>query len=420
MRHLIPRSGSPLFLMVFLALQMACMHAAPRPEIIRIMPVGDSITEGGASFSNYRYPLWERLFTAGYTVEYVGSRKSESRIGPLCHEGYGGKNAGFLAGVVVGNFRQHPADIVLLHAGHNYFANDRPVPEIIAAHESMISGFRTTNPRVTILLAQPIPSGKLPKYSYIPELHTALTGLARKLNRPDSPVIIVPQGRGFSPATDTIADQVHPNERGAAKMADRWFEALTQVLEKPAHAYQPEIVTYKTNPKGDLKLHVFAPAKRQAAAKSPAIVCFFGGGWKVGTPLQFYPECAHFAARGIVAIAADYRIAATHGTSPFEAVADAKSAIRWLRQHAANYGIDPDKIVAAGASAGGHLAAATGSLPGLDDPNDDPSIRAAPNAAILWYPVLDNGPDGYGDAALKSRYRSFLLSTMSAPTRRPR
>jgi len=179
------------------------------------------------------------------------------------------------------------------------------------------------------------------------------------------------------------------------------------VLEKPAHAYQPKIVPYKTTAKGDLHLHIFAPANRQPAAKRPAIVCFFGGGWKSGTPLQFYPECAHFADRGIVAISADYRIASTHGSSPFDAVADAKSAIRWVRKHATQYGIDPEKIVAAGASAGGHLAAATGSLSALDDPNDDPSIRAAPNAAILWYPVLDNGPDGYGDAALKSRYQEF-------------
>ncbi|MEI6195407.1 MAG: hypothetical protein WCS42_13865, partial [Verrucomicrobiota bacterium] len=56
---------------------------ADAQRICRIMPVGDSITEGGATFSSYRYPLWERLFAAGYLVEFVGSRTSESRIGPL-------------------------------------------------------------------------------------------------------------------------------------------------------------------------------------------------------------------------------------------------------------------------------------------------------------------------------------------------
>src|SRR5512133_950587 len=86
-------------------------------KIHRIMPVGASITEGGSSFSNWRYPLWEKLHTAGYLIEYVGSRKSPSRIGDLCHEGHGGKNSGFLAATVPANFKKHPADIVLLHAG---------------------------------------------------------------------------------------------------------------------------------------------------------------------------------------------------------------------------------------------------------------------------------------------------------------
>ena len=60
----------------------------------------------------------------------------------------------------------------------------------------------------------------------------------------------------------------------------------------------------------------------------PAIVFFFGGGWTTGTPIQFYPECAHFAAKGFVAISADYRIASVNRTTPFESVADGKSAIR--------------------------------------------------------------------------------------------
>ncbi len=59
----------------------------------RIMPAGDSITEGGSSFSNYRYPLLRKLTAAGYRVQYVGSRSSQSPAGPLAHEGYGGRNA---------------------------------------------------------------------------------------------------------------------------------------------------------------------------------------------------------------------------------------------------------------------------------------------------------------------------------------
>jgi acetyl esterase len=380
------------------------LQAAPRTY--RIMPVGDSITEGGGSFSNWRYPLWEKLYTAGYVVEYVGSRKSPSRIGDLCHEGYGGKNSGFLAATVPANFKRHPADVVLLHAGHNQFADQQPVPRIVRDTEDLIAGFRAVNPKVIVLLAQPIPSGKLPKYSYIPELHGELAKLASRLDRAAAPVRIVPQGDGFDPVRDTVADLVHPNESGAAKMADRWFEALVRVLEKPASSYEPRIVPYKKTGKGDLALHVFRPAG-EGSGPRPAIVFFFGGGWKHGTPLQFYPECAWFAAKGVVAISADYRTSFTHGTTPFEAVADGKSAIRWIRLHAGELGVDPKRIVAAGASAGGQVAAATGTLSALDDPSDDLTVSSRPDALALWYPVLDNGPDGYGDATIKARYRGF-------------
>jgi len=376
------------------------------PKVYRVMAVGDSITEGGSSFANWRYPLWEKLQAAGYLVEYVGSRKSPSRVGPLAHEGYGGKNSGFLAETVPANFKKHPADIVLLHAGHNQFAEQKPVPRVIRDTETLITAFRTVNPKVVVLLAQPIPSGKLPKYSYIPELHRELAALAKRLDRPVSRIVIVPQGEGFDPVKDTVADRVHPNASGAAKMTARWFEALVGVMEKPARDDRPRILPYKKTAKGELALHVFQPAGSPAGGR-PAIVFFFGGGWTHGTPIQFYSECAWFADRGFVAISADYRTSFTHGTTPFEAVADGKSAIRWVRRHAAELGVDPGKIVAAGGSAGGQVAAAAGMVKGLDEPGEDLAVSSRPDALVLWYPVIDNGPQGYGDAAVKARYREI-------------
>ena len=398
-----PTSSKPRVLALFLLL-LAPLAAAPK--LYRVMPVGDSITEGGSSFSNWRYPLWEKLRTAGYHIEYVGSRKSPSRIGDLAHEGYGGKNSAFLAATVPANFKKHPADIVLLHAGHNQFADRKPVPGMLKDTEALIDAFRRTNPSVIVLLAQPIPSSKLPKYSYIPELHRGLAALAKRLDRPRSRIVLVPQGDGFDPVKDTVADGVHPNASGAAKMTARWFEALVKVMDPPELSFKPEILPYKKTAKGDLTLHVFKPAGPATPAR-PAIVFFFGGGWVQGSPLQFLEECAHFAERGFVAISADYRTATTHGTTPFEAVADGKSAIRWVRQNAARLGIDPPRIVAAGGSAGGQIAAAAGTLKGFDEPGEDRTVSSRPDALALWYPVFDNGPDGYGDAAVKARYREF-------------
>jgi acetyl esterase/lipase len=385
-------------------------------KIHRIMPVGDSITEGGSSFSSWRYPLWEKLHTAGYLIEYVGSRKSPSRIGDLCHEGHGGKNSGFLAATVPANFKKHPADIVLLHAGHNQFADQKPVPQILKDTALLIDSFRQVNPKVAILLAQPITSGKLPKYSYIPELNGELAKLAKQLDRPDSRVVIVPQAEGFDPVKDTVADLVHPNAAGAAKMAERWFESLVTVMEKPPVRYQPEIIPYKKTSKGPLTLHVFKP-QGQSIEPLPVIIFFFGGGWKHGTPLQFYPECAWFASRGMVAISADYRTAFSHGTTAFEAVADGKSAIRWVRQHAKELGINPSRITAAGASAGGQVAAAAGTVGTLDEASEDLAVSSRPDALALWYPVIDNGPGGYGDEKMKARYREISpLHNISAKT----
>ena len=109
--------------------------ASTPPRPIRLMAVGDSITAGADFFSNYRYPLWEKLFGMGYVVEFVGTQTSDTRIGPLAHEGYGGRNTEYLADTVPAHFREHPADIVLLHSGHNHTVEEQPVPGIVAATE---------------------------------------------------------------------------------------------------------------------------------------------------------------------------------------------------------------------------------------------------------------------------------------------
>ena len=152
-------------------------------------------------------------------------------------------------------------------------------------------------------------------------------------------------------------------------------------------------VTYKTIGDTDLKLHVFEPADHKTTAPSTAVVFFFGGGWNGGTPKQFYEQSRFLADKGVVCFSADYRVKSRHKVTPVECVADAKSAIRWVRQHAKELGINPNQIVAAGGSAGGHIAACTGVLQGQDEANEDSSISSVPNAMILFNPVLDTSPE---------------------------
>ncbi len=168
-------------------------------------------------------------------------------------------------------------------------------------------------------------------------------------------------------------------------------------------------VVYKTASDTELKLHVFEPANHKATDQSTAVVFFFGGGWNSGTPKQFYEQSHFLAKQGVVCFSAEYRVKSRQKVTPVECVADAKSAIRWVRQHAKELGINPNQIIAAGGSAGGHIAACTGVLKGQDEPSEDASISSIPNAMILFNPVLDTSPeDGYAPSRFpKGKEKTF-------------
>lgn len=156
----------------------------------------------------------------------------------------------------------------------------------------------------------------------------------------------------------------------------------------PPHIEGAEMFTYKKIDDIQLNLWVFSPSEMKAEKKVPAVVFFFGGGWTKGSPAQFVEHCKYLKARGMVAIVADYRVKSRHGVAAYECVMDAKSAIRWVREHAAELGIDSQKIVAAGGSAGGHLAASTAILQNFDEATENVSLSSKPNALILFNPVL--------------------------------
>ncbi len=157
-----------------------------------------------------------------------------------------------------------------------------------------------------------------------------------------------------------------------------------------------------------LQMHRFDPPEKSARNRpAPAILFFFGGGWKGGSPTQFFPHCAYLASRGMVAFSAEYRVESQHGTTPFDALADARAAIRWVRSHAGRLGVDPDRLVAAGGSAGAHLAAACAMSRAIDHPRSDQTISARPDALILFNPVIDNGPEGYGYDRVEEHWEAF-------------
>ena len=166
-------------------------------------------------------------------------------------------------------------------------------------------------------------------------------------------------------------------------------------------------VVYKELGETRLKLFVFNPDGHQATDQRPAVVFFFGGGWNSGSPSQFYPHCEYLASRGMVAIAADYRVKSRNKTTPKECVKDGKSAVRWIRAHARELGIDPERLAAGGGSAGGHVASATATVKGLEEEGEDQAVSCRPNALVLFNPVFDNGPDGWGHAAVKNYWKEI-------------
>lgn len=153
-----------------------------------------------------------------------------------------------------------------------------------------------------------------------------------------------------------------------------------------------QIETFKTVGDTQLNLYTYRPDEWRATDQRPAIVFFFGGGWTNGSPRQFVEQCKYLASRGMVAIAADYRVASRNQVRAIDCVKDAKSAIRFVRKNAARLGVDPNRLVAAGGSAGGHLAAACGLIAGFDEPDEDGSISAKPNVLLLFNPAVVLAP----------------------------
>lgn len=171
----------------------------------------------------------------------------------------------------------------------------------------------------------------------------------------------------------------------------------TSLLKKITSLYSEDYVgrqghlikTYKTVGAFDLDVHLFLPDSLPSGNRNPVIIYFHGGSWSEGKPDWFFNAGENLSKNGWVVCAVEYRTFGRHGTLPFEAVMDAKSAIRWLRKNADEFNIDPDKIVASGNSAGGHLALCTALADQWNEKTDDLNISPVPNLLMINAGVYD-------------------------------
>jgi acetyl esterase/lipase len=172
-------------------------------------------------------------------------------------------------------------------------------------------------------------------------------------------------------------------------------------------AFSQEKVLYKQIDTTLLYLEVYHPENIDSTISYPGIIFFFGGGWNGGSIGQFKPHAEYFSKRGMICFLADYRVKSRNNTSPFESLKDAKSAIRFVRENAEKFHLNPQMLAASGGSAGGHLAAATAFIDHYNEDADHAEVSCVPNALVLFNPVIDNGPGGYGYNRVGNEYKNF-------------
>lgn len=190
-------------------------------------------------------------------------------------------------------------------------------------------------------------------------------------------------------------------------------EKLTRVLAPLAANLEPDKkVVYKTVGDRDLHLHVFSPDEEEAQPEQrPCLLLIHGGGWTGGEARRQYPIADHYAKLGVIAISLEYRLLGDKkGNTVFDCVKDGRSAVRYLRFHAEEFGIDPNRIAVSGASAGGHVALGTAVFengPDMDEASDDLSVSCRPDLLIPMYPVIDTSGDGYGQKKIGERWQEL-------------
>ena len=185
------------------------------------------------------------------------------------------------------------------------------------------------------------------------------------------------------------------------------FILLVALLFANSSCFSQEKILYKQISTTKLFMESYYPEKMDKTQKYPAMVFFFGGGWTKGDMKQFEPHAKYFSKRGIVCFLVDYRVTDRHQSTPFESLKDAKSAIRYIRENADKFHIDPSKIIAAGGSAGGQLAAAAALIKDYNENTDNLAISCKPNALVLFNPAIDNGPAGVGYERIGDAYKNF-------------
>lgn len=231
----------------FASTETAVRNTAANPAApIRILPLGDSITQGGRADRaeyTYRYPLYFRLQEAGYNVDFIGSLSkglNSDAIWPdqngvpfdADHEGHYGWKTAQARDKLIEWMKSYPAppDIVLIHLGTNDQDAGDFQTAIIQPLQDIISMLREKNPRVAVLVGHLNFNGGAAL-----KIRPLVEQMAKDLNSAESPVVTVNHYEGWHEKPDEAGsdtfDWAHPNPQGQSKMAEKWFAAMKPYLD---------------------------------------------------------------------------------------------------------------------------------------------------------------------------------------------
>jgi acetyl esterase/lipase len=147
-----------------------------------------------------------------------------------------------------------------------------------------------------------------------------------------------------------------------------------------------EPFVYRATPTGVLRLHVLRPAAETSTGA--AVIGISMGGWMSGNVANFMPNARLLAARGVTVIMPDIRSWCRDGANIVDQVVDSKAAVRWVRSHAVELGIDPARIAVAGGSSAGHLALSTAMFAEIDAA-EERVTKSRPDLLLLFFPCVD-------------------------------